>query len=165
VFNRKPFTLKTAFVTVILFAAAGILLLLVLAAVSRSGKPPGLVAGKLSNCPDKPNCVCSEQRQDAVHYLQPFTLQSAASPDPLTDIKAVIVDMGGVIRQQHAGYIAAAFSSPVFGFVDDVEIRVDAGEGLLHIRSASRVGYGDAGVNRKRLEQLRKLYAVRVAVE
>ena len=157
--------MKTAFVTIFLVAAAGILLLTVLAAVSRSGKPPGLVAGRLTNCPDRPNCVSSEQYQDAVHYLQPLTLVSAASPDPLTLVKAVIVDMGGVIQQQQDDYIAAAFSSPVFGFVDDVEIRVDAGEGLLHIRSASRVGYGDAGVNRKRVEQLRKLYAERALVE
>jgi uncharacterized protein (DUF1499 family) len=157
--------LKTAFVTVFLFVAAGLLLLVVLAALSRSGKPPGLVAGKLSMCPDKPNCVSSEQHNDVEHYLEPVTLQFATSPDPVTIIKAVIVDMGGVIQEQHGEYIAAVFSSSVFGFVDDLEVRVDPGERLLHIRSASRVGYGDAGVNRKRIERFRKLYAEKAVVE
>jgi uncharacterized protein (DUF1499 family) len=157
--------LKTAFVTVFLFVAAGLLLLVVLAALSRSGKPPGLVAGKLSMCPDKPNCVSSEQHNDVEHYLEPVTLQFATSPDPVTVIKAVIVDMGGVIQEQHGEYIAAVFSSSVFGFVDDLEVRVDPGERLLHIRSASRVGYGDAGVNRKRIERFRKLYAEKAVVE
>lgn len=164
-FNRKPFALKTVFITVFLIAAAGILLMLVLAVLSKSGKPPGLVAGKLSMCPDKPNCVSSEQHNDAGHYLEPVALQPAASPDPLTVIKAVIVDMGGVIQEQDGGYIAATFSSTVFGFVDDLEIRLDPGERLIHIRSASRVGYGDAGVNRKRVERFRKLYAEKAAVE
>ena len=164
-FNRKPFALKTIFITVFLIVAAGILLMLVLAVLSKSGKPPGLVAGKLSMCPDKPNCVSSEQHGDAVHYLEPVALQSAASPDPLTVIKGVIADMGGVIQEQDGGYIAATFSSPVFGFVDDLEVRVDPGERLVHIRSASRVGYGDAGVNRKRVERFRKLYAEKAAVE
>jgi uncharacterized protein (DUF1499 family) len=157
--------LKTAFVTVFLFVAAGLLLLVVLAALSRSGKPPGLVAGKLSMCPDKPNCVSSEQHNDVEHYLEPVTLQFATSPDPVTIIKAVIVDMGGVIQEQHGEYIAAVFSSSVFGFVDDLEVRVDPRERLLHIRSASRVGYGDAGVNRKRIERFRKLYAEKAVVE
>lgn len=157
--------LKTAFVTVFLFVAAGLLLLVVLAALSRSGKPPGLVAGKLSMCPDKPNCVSSEQHNDVEHYLEPVTLQFATSPDSVTVIKTVIVDMGGVIQEQHGEYIAAVFSSSVFGFVDDLEVRVDPGERLLHIRSASRVGYGDAGVNRKRIERFRKLYAEKAVVE
>ena len=157
--------MKTVFITVFLIVAAGILLMLVLALLSKSGKPPGLVAGKLSICPDKPNCVSSEQYNDAGHYLEPVALQSAASPDPLTVIKGVIADMGGVIQAQDGGYIAATFSSPVFGFVDDLEIRVDQDELLIHIRSASRAGYGDAGVNRKRVERFRKLYAEKAAVE
>lgn len=157
--------MKTVFITVFLIVAAGILLMLVLALLSKSGKPPGLVAGKLSICPDKPNCVSSEQYNDAGHYLEPVALQSAASPDPLTVIKGVIADMGGVIQAQDGGYIAATFSSPVFGFVDDLEIRVDQDELLIHIRSASRAGYGDAGVNRKRVERFRKLYTEKAAVE
>ncbi|PZO25782.1 MAG: DUF1499 domain-containing protein, partial [Betaproteobacteria bacterium] len=44
-----------------------------------------------------------------------------------------------------------------FGFVDDVEFRIDQGSGLLHVRSASRVGYSDLDANRKRVEQIRVL--------
>lgn len=155
--------MKTVFITVFLCVAACILLLVVLAALSRSGKPPGLVAGKLSMCPARPNCVVSEQYNDSVHYLEPVTLHAAAGADQMALVRDVIVDMGGVIQQQDTGYIAAAFATRIFGFVDDLEIRLVPDEGLFHIRSASRVGYGDAGVNRKRVERLRKLYAEKAA--
>ena len=48
-----------------------------------------------------------------------------------------------------------AFVELVFGFVDDVEIRLDESTGKIHIRSASREGYGDLGANRKRIEAIR----------
>ncbi|MDB4409264.1 DUF1499 domain-containing protein [Gammaproteobacteria bacterium] len=157
--------MKTFIITIFLVAGAGLLLLIMLAALSRSGKPPGLVAGRLVTCPDKPNCVATEQGSDTGHYLAPVTLRETAGPDTLTTIRDVIVDMGGVIQAQQGEYMAASFSSPLFGFVDDFEIRVDQGEGLIHVRSASRVGYGDAGVNRKRVELFRKRYAETAAGE
>ncbi len=52
------------------------------------------------------------------------------------------------------GYVHAEFLSRVFRFVDDVEFVLDPGNGLLHMRSASRAGYYDFGVNRRRLEAL-----------
>ena len=126
--------MKTVLVAVFLCVAAGILLLVVLAALSRSGKPPGLVAGKLSMCPASPNCVVSEQYNDSGHYLEPVTLHAAASADQMALVRDVIVDMGGVIQQQDAGYIAAAFSTRIFGFVDDLEVRLVPGERLFQIR-------------------------------
>jgi uncharacterized protein (DUF1499 family) len=70
----------------------------------------------------------------------------------LGQIHATIIN-----QQQH--YIAATFTSKVFKFVDDFEIRIDAEEHQLHIRSASRIGYSDLGVNRRRVEQFRELFA------
>ena len=53
-------------------------------------------------------------------------------------------------------YLYAEFRSKMFRFVDDVEFLVDAREGHIDVRSASRVGYSDMGVNRKRIEEIRK---------
>jgi uncharacterized protein (DUF1499 family) len=64
----------------------------------------------------------------------------------------IITESGGVIATEQADYIAATFTSPLFGFVDDLEIRFDFDARLIHFRSASRVGYGDLGANRKRVE-------------
>jgi len=54
-------------------------------------------------------------------------------------------------------YLHATFASRIFRFVDDVEFLVDRDAGVVHVRSASRVGYGDMGVNRRRVEEIRSL--------
>jgi len=56
-------------------------------------------------------------------------------------------------------YIHASFKSRIFGFVDDVEFLFNDAKKMIHIRSASRVGYYDFGVNRRRAEKLRKALA------
>jgi uncharacterized protein (DUF1499 family) len=76
-------------------------------------------------------------------------------------LKAVIGDMGGTIQTEQADYLAATFPSPLFGFVDDLEIRFNPTAGLIHMRSASRVGRGDMGVNRKRIETLKAMFMSR----
>jgi uncharacterized protein (DUF1499 family) len=56
-------------------------------------------------------------------------------------------------------YIHAEYTSALFRFVDDVELYFDKAKKIIHVRSASRVGYGDMGVNRKRVEELRALFS------
>jgi len=73
-------------------------------------------------------------------------------------VVSIIQSMNGVLQGEKDNYIAATFTSSIFGFVDDFEIRIDPNEGVLHFRSASRVGYGDGGVNRKRVELFKRLY-------
>lgn len=60
------------------------------------------------------------------------------------------------MQEEQPLYFAATFSSAFFGFVDDVEVRIDPQQALIHLRSASRIGYSDFGANRKRLDQLKK---------
>lgn len=118
-----------------------------LAQKSKSGAPPGLANGALAPCPASPNCVSSEQDTPDSHRVDPLPLSVW---EQLPD---VIDQHGGVIVEVREDYLGAEFSSKVMGFVDDVEFRKD-GE-AVHVRSASRVGYGDRGVNRKRIETLR----------
>jgi uncharacterized protein (DUF1499 family) len=66
--------------------------------------------------------------------------------------------MGGSINVEKADYLAATFTSSIFRFVDDLEIRVDPDKNQVQLRSASRVGRGDGGVNRKRIERLKRIY-------
>jgi uncharacterized protein (DUF1499 family) len=66
--------------------------------------------------------------------------------------------MGGSINVEKADYLAATFTSSIFRFVDDLEIRVDTDKNQVQLRSASRVGRGDGGVNRKRIERLKRIY-------
>jgi len=120
---------------------------------SKSKIPPGLHENRLSSCPDKPNCICTEFKTDTAHYLQPIRFAEKDFDVVMPTAQRAINSMGGTIVFQNKRYIAATFTSNVFGFVDDFEIRLDPNEYLLHFRSASRVGTGDLGINKKRAEQ------------
>ncbi len=125
---------------------------------SKSGRAPGLVSGTLAPCPDKPNCVCSEFGGAAAHSIAPLDYSDAPPQKAWGDILQIIKELGGEAVVANDEYIAATFSSSLFGFVDDVECRLDASQEQIQIRSASRVGHSDLGVNRKRMETLTRLF-------
>lgn len=114
---------------------------------SQSGSAPGLVDGRLAPCPDSPNCVSSE---DGTEEAKSVDTLPAGTWDQLPD---VIASLGGTITETGEDYIAAEFRSAIFGFVDDLEFR--RGEDGVHVRSASRVGYSDGGVNAQRVASIR----------
>lgn len=132
-----------------------IVLFFILALVSRSGDLPELVHGQLPACPDRPNCVCSEYPADQEHAVEPSPI-SRAYPDLKNLIGEILSRMGGEVRIERENYVAATFSSPLFGFVDDFQVRVDQEGRQIHLRSASRVGFSDGGVNRKRVARFRQ---------
>jgi len=124
-----------------------------------SGKKPelGMSDGHLMQCPKTPNCV-SSYAKDEKHFIQPIlfigTLQEAQSR-----LLEILIEWRGtkiVVSQDN--YIRAKFTSMIFRFVDDVELyfpETETKEITIHVRSASRVGQSDFGVNRKRIEQIR----------
>ncbi len=114
---------------------------------SQKGSPIGLENGRLAECPSSPNCVCSEEGGQPERFVQPVT-------GTLEQAKAAVTSLGGVITSDSDEYVSATFMSSVFKFVDDVEFRPGA-DGQLHIRSASRVGYSDRGVNQKRVAAIK----------
>jgi uncharacterized protein (DUF1499 family) len=114
---------------------------------------PQLVDGKLRPCPGTPNGVCSETTNPIVR-IDPFSFTGSAE-NAWAILKPIIVENGGVVRKAEKGYLWATFLIPVFGFVDDVEFRLSQEEGVIHVRSSSRLGFSDLGVNRGRVEQLR----------
>ena len=124
---------------------------------SRKGISPGLIDGKLTQCSKKPNCVCSDVKKDAQHYISPLILPKNSVRETHSLIKDIINNMGGVLVLEKEHYLSFNFSSALFGFVDDVEIRFDSNGGEIHFRSASRVGTSDFGVNRKRITKIKKL--------
>ncbi|MDO6563155.1 DUF1499 domain-containing protein [Amphritea sp. 1_MG-2023] len=119
---------------------------------SREQTPPGLVNGELTPCGMKPNAVCSRQSTDQAHYIAPIRWQG----ESLTPVLKIIEHLGGRVVSQDADYIAAVFSSKLFGFVDDLELLHNQAEGVIQVRAAARVGYSDMGVNRQRVEALRQ---------
>ncbi|HEX4855515.1 MAG TPA: DUF1499 domain-containing protein [Limnobacter sp.] len=126
---------------------------------SGTGTAKGLTNGQLLPCPDKPNCVSSESAPSDRHSIAAIELTDKLGEQPLMKVKEVIELLGGKVSHSDEHYLASTFTSALFGFVDDVEFRLDREKNLLHVRSASRVGYSDLGANRKRVEQIRQLLA------
>ena len=126
--------------------------------LSCASNPPKvqLVDGKLRACPDSPNCVSSES-DNASSRVEPLTFQDPPEK-AWSNLKETLHEMGGKIQEDREGYLWATFTSRVFRFVDDVEFRMVSTDGMIHVRSGSRVGYSDLGVNRRRVEKLRTLF-------
>jgi len=133
--------------------------LLVLVSTCIAQEQPRLDSGKLRLCPDKPNCISSEIK-GADSFVQPL-VYSGSSVAVFNQLKSVLNIMGATILKEDEGYLAATFTSRIFRFVDDVEFRLDHDNTIIHVRSASRVGHSDWGVNRKRTEKIRNKFTER----
>jgi uncharacterized protein (DUF1499 family) len=137
-----------------------VLLLLPLLMVGCSGTRPttlGVQEGKLAPCPTSPNCV-STQSTDEKHRIDPLVYK--------TSLEDAMGRLLGIIRAtprtsivtQERDYLHVEYTSRLFGFTDDVEFWFDDENKVIHLRSASRKGYSDLGVNRKRMEQIRERF-------
>jgi uncharacterized protein (DUF1499 family) len=126
---------------------------------AQSSIPPlGSDGSNLKQCPQSPNCV-SSQAGDSEHAVAPLTYSDSRA-EAYARLKTVLSEMTRMtIVAQKEDYIHAEARSLIFRFVDDVEFYFPAEEKVIHVRSASRVGYSDLGVNRKRVEEIRDRFA------
>ncbi|MFO7557279.1 MAG: DUF1499 domain-containing protein [Desulfobacterales bacterium] len=136
------------------------LLLTVVLLSACAGKRPanlGVHNGLLADCPGTPNCVNS-QATDESHSIASLSY-SGDKKDAFLRLKKIIESekRTRIITESEA-YLHVEFTSMIMGFVDDVEFYFPD-EPLIHVRSASRLGSSDLGVNRKRVERLRELFS------
>lgn len=128
--------------------------------ISCAGQRPtnlGVIRDRLTDCPSKPNCVGSQAR-DEDHAVAPF-LYEGSKQSAFQRLKKAIESLERTtVIQESEDYLRMECKSAIMGFVDDVEFYFPD-EKVIHVRSASRLGYSDLGVNRKRVERLRKLFA------
>ncbi len=128
-----------------------------------AGKQPtnlGINNGKLAACPASPNCVSSQAAaNDTEHAIAPLQLTT----DPavaMASLKQIIQSMPRTkIVTETNDYLYAEFTSKLMGYVDDVEFYIDQNTKTIQVRSASRLGQSDLGVNRKRIEEIRAMLA------
>ncbi|WP_017931752.1 DUF1499 domain-containing protein [Robiginitomaculum antarcticum] len=124
----------------------------VMAKASEGQTAPGLTDGKLSPLGSRPNAVSSEAGTPEARKVMPFRGVT------LDKVMSAVNATGGEIVSQKKTYACAVYRSKFMGYVDDIEFRVSGK--TVHVRSASRVGYSDSGVNRARVETIRDtLYA------
>ena len=117
-----------------------------------SGTPPahlGINDGKLAPCPSSPNCVSSFATEPD-RAIRPLN-------SDLKTIERIVKTLDGAeIVEASPGYLRVEFTSAIFRFVDDVEFYFKSN--TIQLRSASRLGYSDLGVNRERIESIRLLF-------
>ncbi|MBN3875893.1 MAG: DUF1499 domain-containing protein [Nostoc sp.] len=114
----------------------------------------GIDNGHLSSCPASDNCVVS-QNADEKHAIDPIAYHVDRNAAREILLKVIGVVPRTEIVEQTDNYIHALSKSRIFQFVDDVEFYLPPNESVIHLRSASRVGESDLGVNRRRAEQIR----------
>ena len=116
----------------------------------------GVKDGRLARPKSTPNCVASQaDPADTEHYIAPIAFKGNAAAAMAAARKAVDGMQGATVIRQEGNYLYAEYRSKVMGFVDDVEFFFDEKAGVIHVRSASRLGRRDFGVNRARAEDLR----------
>lgn len=114
----------------------------------------GVDDGSLSPCPQSPNCVVT-QNADESHSIAPLTYRTDLDTARETILKVLSVVPRTEVITQTDDYIRAQSTSRLMGFVDDVEFYFPSDKKEIEMRSASRLGDSDLGVNRRRLEQIR----------
>ena len=116
----------------------------------------GVTDGRLAPPRRRPNCVSSQaDPSDAEHYIAPIAFRGTAVEAMVAAKRAVESMERATIVREAPSYLYAEFRSRLLGYVDDLELYFDEKAGAFHVRSASRLGRRDFGVNRKRVEALR----------
>lgn len=113
---------------------------------------------RLPPCPQSPNCV-SSQTWNASQRVAPIPYEGTAEAalDRFTEL--IEADPRARVVERQRIHLRAEYASRLFGFVDDLELIVDEENRVVHVRSASRRGWHDLGVNRRRVERLSEAFA------
>lgn len=128
-----------------------------------AGKRPtnlGVTDGRLAPPKKSPNCVSSQaDPSDAEHYIAPLKF-SGSPEEAIAVLRKIVEGAERTLVVKHEGaYLQAEYQSKLMGFVDDVEFYASAKDGVVHVRSASRLGRRDFGVNRQRIESIRARFS------
>ena len=132
-----------------------IICLIFILLTSCAGTKPDSI-GQFADCPDKPNCV-STKSDVTSHKVSPLTYKSSLQEAKNKLIKIVKMLPRSKIINNNESFLYVEFTSQVFRFVDDLEFYFNE-PGIIHFRSASRIGHSDMGVNRDRVEEIRLLF-------
>ena len=118
-------------------------------------KKPTSVNDALKPCPNRPNCVSSLSDAKS-RFVEPLRYKGSAKTFRKALMKLLREMPGNTVKQVKGNYIHVECRSRILRFVDDLELFFDETESLVHVRSASRVGYWDLGANRRRVTAIRK---------
>ncbi len=119
----------------------------------------------LKPCPASPNCVCSDD-DGMVHNIAPLKVSEDMATTWQTLVEVLQQDKQfTVITNDTNRYLRGEARTSILRFVDDVEFQARPDEGVIAVRSASRLGFSDLGANRRRIESLRARLVERGVVQ
>jgi len=132
-----------------------------LQAARRKPSTLGLSDGKLSACPNKPNCVSSQASKQS-QQIDPFTYSDIGRRQEVCEILLKLLDEDSALTlaTREENYVHAEARAMMF--IDDIEFYLPQNEPVVHVRSASRLGRSDFGANRRRVEALRETFLSRL---
>ena len=125
---------------------------------SCSGRVP-LAIGEFRSCPDKPNCV-SSKNSNVQNYLEPIYYKGSLNNAKVDLLLTIKTFDSAMIKKELDQFIHVEFTSNIFRFIDDVEFYLIE-PGVIHFRSASRIGHSDLGVNRRLMNRIRLAFNAR----
>jgi len=117
----------------------------------------GLVDGKFSEMPNKDNAV-SSQTKNKSKFVDPLPVLENIENSKAILMKIIETYGNGKVVVNNHNYIHVVFTTDKMKYHDDVEFYFDESENVIHYRSESRIGSSDLGLNRKRYEEISKLY-------
>lgn len=118
----------------------------------------GVESGQLKPVSKKPNNV-STQATDEEKRVAPLPIKSTTA-ETMSAIKKAVNQYGGAeVKTETEDYLYVIFTTNLMKYHDDAEFWIDQANGVVHFRSASRAGYSDMGLNRKRYDAIAELYA------
>ena len=119
---------------------------------SCSGVVP-LTIGQFARCPEKPNCVPTKN-SSIENTIKPIFYKGSHENAKQNLLLAIKTFGSAKVKKELDQFIHVEFTSNIFRFIDDVEFYLTE-QGVIHFRSASRIGHSDLGVNRRRVEMIR----------
>ncbi|MEL6906737.1 MAG: DUF1499 domain-containing protein, partial [Planctomycetota bacterium] len=150
--------------SMMLLLAAAALLATLIALQGCAAPDVGLTAGgRLAPCPASPNCVCSEAAASEDSFISAFAVPEGEEPRAAFERLVGLLDSRARVAARDGDWVHAVFTTRILRFRDDVELRLDEAARVVHVRSASRLGYSDLGANRARVERLREAFAAGAA--
>ena len=120
-----------------------------------SGTKP-LSIGQFAKCPDKPNCISSKS-SNSLRMFSPLKYKGTKLKAKNNLLRALESMPRARVSMNTNEFLHIEFTSKIFRFIDDVEFYFDE-SGVIHFRSASRIGHSDMGGNRDRMEEIERLF-------
>ena len=145
----------------ILYILSALFLLLIIGSIIKNQKTPptiGVKNGQLAPVPRTPNAVSSQSEAETTR-VEPFPFKQSGLIESKTAMLQILNTFNDIdIIKEEKNYIHAVSTTATWHFHDDLEFFFDERIRAVHFRSASRIGYSDLGLNRKRYKQLLSAY-------